>query len=178
VTSSRHLLAVPAPVREVGLLLARVLLGAILMAHGWQKIATNGLGATGDAFEGMGIPLAHASAVFAGVVELVGGALIVLGLLTTIAGLLNAVNLFGAFWFVHRGHGVFATDGGWELVAALGLASLVFVLVGPGRYSLDALLTGRRATTPAARTTQNDRPSSSTTAASGRSVAENPAATR
>ena len=130
--------------RDLGLLLARILLGVILAAHGWQKIATNGLGATGDAFEGMGIPLAHASAVFAGVVELVGGALIVLGLLTTIAGLLNAVNLFGAFWFVHRGHGVFATDGGWELVAALGLACVLFALVGPGRLSLDSLIGGRR----------------------------------
>lgn len=143
-TSHRHFLAVPGSVREIGMLLARVLLGAILMAHGWQKVFTNGLGKTGDAFEGMGIPLAHGSAVFAGLVELVGGALIILGLLTTIAGVLNALNLFGAFWFVHRGHGLFATDGGWELVAALGLACVLFALVGPGRLSLDSLIGGRR----------------------------------
>lgn len=44
------------------------------------------------------------------------------------------------------GQGLFATDGGWELVAALGLAAVVFALVGPGRFSLDALLRRRRAT--------------------------------
>ena len=132
--------AAPAGVRDVGLLLARVLLGVILIAHGWQKVVTNGLGPTGEAFAGMGVPMPEFSAAFAGLVELGGGALLVLGLLTPLAGVLVALNLAGAWWFVHRGHGVFVDAQGWELVAALGLAAATFALVGPGRLSLDALI--------------------------------------
>lgn len=132
-------------VRDVGLLLTRVLLGAIMMAHGWQKLVTNGLDATGGAFEQMGVPMPHVSAALAAAVELGGGALLVLGLLTPLAGVAIAAVLAGAFFFVHMGKGLFAADGGWELVAALGLAGIVFALVGPGRFSLDALWGARRA---------------------------------
>ncbi|MFJ5869598.1 hypothetical protein ACIQD2_00295 [Dietzia maris] len=44
-----------------------------------------------------------------------------------------------------QGPGIYAADGGWELVAVIGLAVAVFGLVGTGRYSLDALIAGRRA---------------------------------
>lgn len=53
--------------------------------------------------------------------------------------------MFGAYLFVHQGAGIYATNGGWELVAVIGLAVAVFGLVGTGRYSLDALIAGRRA---------------------------------
>lgn len=144
-TTDGRLFTIPGPVRDLGFLLARVLLGSILVAHGWEKLHTNGLDATTKAFEGMGIPAAHASAIFATVAELVGGAMLVLGLLTPLAGLLVVVDLLGAWWFVHRGQGVFVTTKGWELVAALGLAALVFALTGPGRWSLDALIGSLRA---------------------------------
>lgn len=136
----------PLAVRDAGLLAARVLLGVIMIAHGWQKFVTNGLDATGGAFAKMGVPMPEVSAALAASVELGGGILLVLGLFTPIAGLAVAAVLAGAFWFVHMGQGLFATDGGWELVAALGLAAVVFALVGPGRFSLDALLRRRRAT--------------------------------
>lgn len=136
-----HLTPLPGPVRDAGLLVARVLLGAILMAHGWQKLHDNGLDATAKMFDGMGIPMADAAAWFATFVELIGGAFLILGFLTPLAGLLETLNLLGAWWYVHRGHGVFADKHGWELVASLGLASAVFALVGPGRFSIDGLLT-------------------------------------
>lgn len=136
---------VPPVVRDAGLLAARALLGVIMIAHGWQKVATNGLEATGGAFAQMGVPLPEISAAVAAGIELGGGLLLVLGLFPPIAGLAVAAVLAGAFWFVHLGNGLFATDGGWELVAALGLASVVFALVGPGRFSLDGLRERRRA---------------------------------
>ena len=119
----------PVALRDAGLLVARTLLGVILIAHGWQKIATNGLEATGGAFASMGVPLPEVAAALAAGIELGGGLLLVLGLFTPIAGIAIAGVLAGAFWFVHKDQGIFATDGGWELVAGLGLAAVVFALV-------------------------------------------------
>ena len=59
----------------------------------------------------------------AALVELVGGALILVGLATPLVALLVVLNMAGAFWFAHRDGGVFVTDGGWELVAVIAAAS-------------------------------------------------------
>lgn len=139
------LVPVPGVVRDIGLLVTRVLLGIVLIAHGWEKLVTNGAGATGEFFNSVGVPAAEAAAVFAGVVELVGGILLILGLLTPVVAALVVVVMLGAFFFVHQPAGIFAANGGWELVAVIGLAVAVFGLVGTGRYSLDSLIAARRA---------------------------------
>ena len=58
--------------------------------------------------------------------------------------MLVALVLAGAFWFAHRGTTVFVAEGGWELVAALGVLGLVLAAVGPGRLSVDAVVAGTR----------------------------------
>ena len=145
VRAGTNLLPVPAVVRDTGLLLARVLLGAVLIVHGGQKLFSNGVEGTGAFFESMGVPAAQAAAAFAGTVELVGGILLVLGALTQLVAVLVVVVMAGAYFYVHQAAGLYAADGGWELVAVIGLAVAVFGLVGPGRYSVDALIAGRRA---------------------------------
>ncbi len=135
-------------VQDLVLLAARVGLGVVLIAHGWQKLDQQGLTATSDGFDAMGIPLPYAAAAYATFVELVGGALLVAGLATRVVGLLVAADMAGAFWFAHRGTEVFVADGGWELVAMIGGLGLVLMAVGPGRISLDgAVAGGRRALT-------------------------------
>lgn len=137
-------MAFPQPVRDLVILVCRVLLGGVLIAHGWQKFVTNGMDATTASFTKMGAPLPSVSAPVAGAIELGGGGLLVVGALTSLAGVLVALNMFGAYWLVHRGNGVFAADKGWELVALIGLASLLLAAVGAGRFSFDHLLFGRR----------------------------------
>ncbi|MGY5765738.1 DoxX family protein [Brachybacterium sp. DNPG3] len=133
------------PLREVGTLVARLVLGGIFLAHGWQKIFQWTFGGVSDAFAGMGIPLPGITGPVVAVVELVGGALLILGVATPIVGLVLAVDMLVAALQVHLAQGVFIDQGGWELVGALGAGALLLAAVGPGRLSLDALLrSGRR----------------------------------
>ena len=136
----------PASARDAVLLLARLVLGVVLVAHGWQKVVTNGLGATAEGFAGMGVPVAPVSAAYAGIVELVGGALILVGAATALVGVLVALDMLGAAVLVHIGGGIFAGEGGWELVGVIGALALVLAAVGAGRYSVDHALAGRRTT--------------------------------
>lgn len=128
------------PAQDVGLLVARLALGAVMIAHGWQKLDQGGLGGTADGFEAMGIPLAPAAAVFAIAIEIGGGVLVLLGALTPVVGVLWALNMAGAWWFVHR-DAFFAADGGYELVLVLGVLGLVLAVTGAGRLSVDRFLT-------------------------------------
>lgn len=131
------------PLQDVALLVARVGLGVVLIAHGWQKLDKQGLDGTAAGFDGMGIPMPELAAHFATWVELVGGGLLVLGLLTPLAAVLVIGDMAGAFWYAHREGGVFVTDGGWELVLMIGLLALTLVATGAGRLSADGIIAGR-----------------------------------
>ena len=134
----------PAPARDVAMLIARVILGVVLFAHGWQKLMINGIAGTYGQFEKLGIPLAIVSASFASFVEFVGGVLIILGALTTTVVALDLVVMVGAAGFVHVTHGIFAKNGGWELVGVIVAAELALAAFGPGRLSVDHLVARRR----------------------------------
>lgn len=134
----------PRSVRDTALLLVRLVLGAVLVAHGWQKFVTNGIARTAEAFGEMGVPAAPVAAVFAAMVELVGGALLVAGAATALVGVLVVVDMLGAALFVHIGAGVFVTDGGWELVGVIGAAALALAAAGAGRFSVDHAVAARR----------------------------------
>ena len=140
--------------KDLAVLVARVAIGAVLVAHGAQKFFTFGIGGTIDSFAGMGVPVPEAAALFAAVVELVGGAALILGAATPVAGLLVALNMLGAFVLVHVGKGVFVDQGGFELVAALGAGALVLAATGPGAWSVDRLV-GRTLAARRARTTSS-----------------------
>ncbi|TDB73758.1 DoxX family protein [Micromonospora sp. KC723] len=138
-------MTLPTPVRDVAILLARIGIGIVFFAHGWQKLVTNGVDGTAAFFGEAGVPLPTLSAWFATLVELAGGAALIVGAGVTVAGLLLALNMAGAFLFVHAGNGLFVDQGGYEFVLALGAASLLLAGVGAGRFSVDHLLFGRRA---------------------------------
>jgi putative oxidoreductase len=139
-------MTLPAPARDLAVLVTRVAVGLVFVAHGWQKLVTNGIDGTAAFFEQVGVPAASAAAWFAALVELAGGAALVLGLAVPVAGLLLLVDMLGAFVFVHAGAGLFVDQGGYELVLVLGAAALLFAVIGAGRYSIDHLLPGRRRT--------------------------------
>jgi putative oxidoreductase len=122
----------------------RVALGAVFFAHGWQKFFEYTIPGAQGAFAQMGVPAAQLAAPISAGLELIGGALLVVGLLTRVAGALLAVEMLSALFLVHISAGMFVEKGGMELVLILAAASAAVALVGPGRLSLDAALFGRR----------------------------------
>ncbi|MGP4029502.1 DoxX family protein [Actinomadura sp. 3N407] len=129
---------------DAGLLIGRLAVGVIFIAHGWQKLTGTGHAGVTGSFDELGIPLPSLAAYYATWVELLGGAALIAGLLMPIAGVLIALNMAGAFWYVHMDNGLFTRDGGYEYVLVLGATALLLALVGAGRFSLDAVLWGRR----------------------------------
>lgn len=130
--------------RDLGLLLARILPGVILAAHGWQKIDQMGIAGVTDMFRGLGIPSPEIAAPFIAWLELAGGILLILGALTPLVALLLAADMLVAALLVHAPHGLFIDAGGWELVGALGAGCLALAAAGAGRISIDGALLGRR----------------------------------
>lgn len=130
--------------QSTALLIGRLALGVVLIAHGWQKFFTFGISGVTASFEQMGIPAPGAAAVFAASVELIGGILLILGLVVPLVGLLVAINMAGALIFVHASNGVFVDAGGYELVLVIGAFGLVFAGLGAGSFALDRLFAGQR----------------------------------
>jgi putative oxidoreductase len=122
----------------------RLALGVIFIAHGAQKLfgAFGGAGISGTAqfFERIGLAPATAFAVVVGLVEFVGGALVLVGLLTRWAALLLAIDMLGAILVVHLRHGLFASSGGFEFPLSLLAASLTLVILGAQSASIDSLI--------------------------------------
>ena len=129
---------------DLALLVSRVALGIILIAHGWQKWNEYTLDGTAASFGDMGVPAPAAAAMFVTAVEVLGGAALVLGVLTPVAGVLNMISLLGALVLVHLQNGVFVQNGGFELVLALFSGLAVIALLGAGKFSVDGLI-GRTA---------------------------------
>jgi putative oxidoreductase len=135
----------PLPARDWALLLARVLIGVVMFAHGYQKMVINGIGRTTEGFENLSIPLAIVSASFVTVVEFVGSVLLIAGALTPLMCGLMLVIMVGAAAFVHGANGIFISNGGWELVGVIGAGLIALAAAGPGRYSVDHVVRGRQA---------------------------------
>src|SRR3954467_6742309 len=93
--------ALSPPARDWALLLARVLIGVVMFAHGYQKLILNGIGRTTEGFETLSIPLAIVSAAFVTVVEFAGSVMLIAGALTPVVCALMLVIMSGAAVFVH-----------------------------------------------------------------------------
>ena len=128
-------------VRDIGILIARLVLGVIFLAHGLQKFNSWGYEGTKAGFEGMGVPAPAVSAFVATWIEILGGLALILGVLVPVFGVLLFLLMLGAFFIVHVENGIYVGDGGFELVAALGAGALLLAAVGAGAFSVDRFLT-------------------------------------
>jgi putative oxidoreductase len=129
---------------SVALTILRVVLGFIFVVHGWQKYNDIGIAGMQTGFGQMGVPAAEITGVLVVLLELVGGFLLILGFLSRLIAVLLAVEMLGAWALVHASKGFFVNEGGYELVLILAAAALTIALAGPGRFSVDYALFGRR----------------------------------
>jgi putative oxidoreductase len=126
-------------------LLLRVALGTMFIAHALLKYYVFTLPGTVKFFESIGLPGPLAYATF--FAELIGGALILVGLATRWVSAALIPVLLGATW-AHAGNGwVFsAANGGWEYPAFLAVAAGAVALLGDGRFALGNLLSNHKTT--------------------------------
>src|SRR5688572_9348354 len=129
---------------NIGLLLARIIIGLVMAAHGAQKLlgwfGGHGLNKTGEFFVHLGFQRGRALATAASVTEITGGLLIALGFLGPVAPALIVSVMLVALATVHWKNGLFATDNGIEVPLLYTTSAIAFALIGHGRCSVDALL--------------------------------------
>ena len=114
---------------EWGMLLLRVVVGAVFIAHGWQKLQMI------DGVIGFFGKLGFAPffAYLVAWVEFVGGLAMLLGVFTRIAGYLLAAVMIVAIFSVKLKMGFL---GGYELDLTLLVAALALAWSGPGKLSV------------------------------------------
>jgi putative oxidoreductase len=126
------------------LLIGRAVIGVCFVVHALGKLGLIGSG-TMDGFAGwleeLGVPMPGVQARVAMASELGGGVLLALGLATRPACLVLIITMLVAGIVGHRGAGYLITNEppGAEYTINLAVVCLMFVLIGPGAYSLDAV---------------------------------------
>ena len=126
------------------LLLVRAVVGSLFVGHGAQKLfgwfGGHGPEATGQFFENVGVRPGRRNAIAAGTSEAVGGALLIAGLFTPLAGAALSAVMITAIRQVHGGKGPWVTEGGYEYNLVLLATMFALTEAGPGPISLDRAL--------------------------------------
>ncbi len=130
--------------RDFAWLLFRVMTSAMFITHGYDKL----FGDNPQPFQGGGMttvnigelvsfpmPLDINALYLAGGIELIAGALILIGLWTHIAAFIAAINMLMAYLIAHIAW--FPTLNNGELAAMYFFSFLIIFCVGPGEISLD-----------------------------------------
>lgn len=135
------------------LTLVRLALGIPMLIAGVGKVFGVGpkpMGISGFAgfLASLGVPLPTVAAWGVGLVELVGGILLLIGLAVRLASAVIAIDMLVATVLYHLPNGYPVTSNGAELTLTLTLIAVALVLSGPGAFSIEAVLVDQEDRSP------------------------------
>ncbi|MEU6986239.1 DoxX family protein [Streptomyces sp. NPDC046324] len=119
--------------------LFRFVIGLLFACHGAASL----FGVLGGAVGGGTVPAGTWPGWYAAVIQLVGGALVAVGLGTRTAALLASGSMAYAYFKVHQPEGLFPLQNSGESAALFCWAFLLLVFTGPGALALDRLFGAR-----------------------------------
>lgn len=124
--------------QPLGLLALRLVLGVIMVAHGYPKVF-GGLHKHVELVTSLGLPgwWAYLSAG----AEFFGGLLVIAGLFPRFFSLAIFIDMFVAIWKVHWKHGL-QGNGGYEFPLSLAAIAFALIFLGAGPIALDSIRGG------------------------------------
>ncbi len=124
--------------QPVGLVILRLSLALIFVFHGYPKLVRADAGMR-EFFMSHGFPGYFVG--LAGILECLGGGLLVIGLFTRPVALLLAAEMAVVIWKVKSAHGLLGVND-YQFELALAAACLALATVGAGVVSMDHLVFG------------------------------------
>jgi putative oxidoreductase len=109
----------------------RIIAGLLFFEHGLQKLLGFPDGAT--------VPLMSLPG-FAGLIELIGGALVIVGLFTRIAAFIMSGEMAFAYFMAHAPQASMPIENGGEPAILYCFVFFYLVFAGPGPWSVDAMM--------------------------------------
>jgi len=125
-----------------GLLGLRLVTGVIFIAHGLPKfgfMGGGGLEGTAAWLGGMGVPLPMLNAVLVASSETIGGAMLIVGVMTRFAAATQVIAMLVAMFMVHWSNG-FTANGGYQWALLMAVAAFTLMMDGAGRFSFDRIM--------------------------------------
>ncbi len=116
----------------------RIVTGLLLLQHGAQKVLGFRPGGRGG-----GIDLSTLGG-WSGPIELVGGVLIIVGLLTRPTALILSGFTAVAYWMVHAAQSPYPINNGGELAVLYSFVFLFLFFAGPGTWAVDNMIGRKR----------------------------------
>ena len=124
--------------KDIALMLTRIVMGVIMVTHGWHRWQNEGITAEANILEHAGIPNPGLMVWLLIGFEVIGGIFLIFGLATPVIGLGLVVLNIGIILTL-RSHTFYAHDSGWEYNAVMTIVGLVLMTHGAGRMGLDNL---------------------------------------
>ena len=125
---------------DLALLVLRVCLGIVFIAHGLQAAfgMFGGPGVKGfsDMLSGLGFKPALLWSYIGAYTELIGGLMLVLGVFTRIAATLILIFIIVAALKVHLAKGFFIQSGGFEYTFVIACVCIALIILGAGKISV------------------------------------------
>jgi len=121
---------------EYGILVLRVVLAIVLIAHGIPKIRR--FAEAAEQFRALGVRPARALVGLAAFIEIVGGAFLLLGFFAQVAALVVALQFLFIVLYVKKHSRKLV--GGYELDLLIFAGALAVMTLGAGAWSIDGFL--------------------------------------